>query len=74
MIRALLLTAAPYERGMVFLLGRFWWVMKGRQPETKRRRPLRILNMIAGDKSHTIVFAPPMDLYQSLPRRAAKSG
>jgi regulator of protease activity HflC (stomatin/prohibitin superfamily) len=48
--------------------------MLAQQPEAMQLRYLQTLNAIAGDKSHTIVFPLPMDLYQSLTRRAAMSG
>jgi regulator of protease activity HflC (stomatin/prohibitin superfamily) len=48
--------------------------MLSRQPEAMQLRYLQTLNAIASDKSHTIVFPLPMDLYQSLAQRAAKSG
>ncbi len=48
--------------------------MLARQPEAMQLRYLQTLNAIAGDKSNTIVFPLPVDLYQALTRGAAKTG
>jgi len=43
------------------------------QPEAMQLRYLQTLNAIAGDKSNTIVFPLPVELYRSLTRATAKS-
>ncbi|TAN48962.1 MAG: slipin family protein [Betaproteobacteria bacterium] len=48
--------------------------MLARQPEAMQLRYLQTLNAIAGDKSNTIVFPLPVELYQALTRGAAKAG
>ncbi|TAK46458.1 MAG: slipin family protein [Betaproteobacteria bacterium] len=47
--------------------------MLARQPEAMQLRYLQTLNAIAGDKSNTIVFPLPVELYQALTRGAAKA-
>ena len=47
--------------------------MLAQQPEAMQLRYLQTLNAIAGDKSNTIIFPLPIDLYRSLTRPAATS-